>query len=76
MNLTRQPLFKDAHNFFRFRRWQLSNTCIMQRYCGEIICKQSMSSKANVQVTQADDASLEKEDVVDSDLPVLAPVRH
>jgi hypothetical protein len=37
------------------------------------MCKQSMSSKVNV--TQADDASLEEEDV-DSDLPMLAPVRH
>lgn len=66
MNLTRQPLLKDVHNFFRFRRWQLSNTCTFQHNRGEIICKRSMSSEANgMKQTLAVDASSE-----------LNPVRH
>lgn len=76
MNLTRQPLFKDAHNFFRFSRWKLSYTCTIQHNRGEITCKQSMSSKAKAKRrTLAVDTSLKQEDV-GSDLPVLAPVRH
>ena len=69
MNLTRrQPLFKDARNFFRFRRAQLSNTYNIQFNRGEMICKRSMSEIR----TQTVDASQE---VVDSKFSVLAPVR-
>ena len=44
MNLTRQPLLKHAHNFFRFTRGQLSNVRTIQHNRGDTICKESMSS--------------------------------
>ena len=76
MNLTRQQLFKDALFFFRSGGGQFSNTCIIQHSRGGIISKQSMSSKAITNTrTLTADASLEQNDV-DSDLSVLAPVRH
>lgn len=73
MNLTRrQPLFKDVHNLFRFRRTQFSNTYAIQFNRAEIICKRSMSSETRTQTVDVP-VSLEQE-VVDSDLSMLTPV--
>ena len=76
MILTRQPLFKDACNFFRFRRWQLSFAYSIPHNHGEIMCIRSKSSKAAIKVrqTKAAAARLEHEDAASLDRQGLAPV--
>ena len=68
MNLTRQPLFKDAHNFFRSTRGRLSETCIIQHNSGDTVFKQSMSSMNK-------ELDREPEQGVGSNPSVLTPVR-
>jgi len=85
MNLTRQPLFKDVHNFFRYRSGQLSNTYTIQHNRGEIICKRLLSSKVEKKTRtwarsriaeEKREQELEVDNSDDSNLPEFNPVRH
>jgi len=72
MNLTRQPLFRDAQFFFHFRRRQFSNTCTIQFNRGEIIYKQAKASNKKTWRVQVD-VPVTQEEAVYPDLSALTP---